>query len=99
MKFDEIDKIDDLPEVLKNYLPKYIANRIQDISLIEEALSAKDSQAISNVCHRINGTAANYGLFRLEAMSRALQVAAKKDGFDLAEKIFWAMKEYLNSLK
>lgn len=95
MKFTKEDNVEDLPESLRNYLPKYLNNRSKDLLELEIALDNHDVQSISSLCHRINGTAANYGLFQLEELSRNLQKVAKENNFKAAKELVNDMHSYL----
>jgi HPt (histidine-containing phosphotransfer) domain-containing protein len=101
MDFSKEDKVDDLPEVLRNYLPKYLSNRTKDLIELENAIVNKNVQSVSSVCHRINGTAANYGLFRLEEISRRLQKVVKENNFNEAKALVDSLRSYLevNTIK
>ena len=96
MKFTTNDNIEGLPTVLRNHLPKYLSNRLKDLVALEEGVSNCDVQAISSVCHRINGTAASYGLFCLEELSREIQRLAKEENFMEVQDLVKLMRSYLD---
>jgi HPt (histidine-containing phosphotransfer) domain-containing protein len=98
-QFTKEDTVKNLPEGLKEYVPRYIENRLNDLSEIQAGIQNKEAQRVSDACHRINGTASNYGFLRLEEISRPLQTAVKSSDFDQAYEYYQLMVTYMQEQK
>jgi len=60
-----LDIFDELDQNIKNYLPKYLANKIDELSLLEVAVSKEDLETIRSIVHKVLGTALSFGIQKL----------------------------------
>jgi len=68
---------DETPEQdFAEFIPTYLANRREDLIVLEESIEKYDYDKINQVCHKILGSAASYGLLRLESLVRKLKESA-----------------------
>lgn len=78
MNDDEIEFDEDMIPLI----PAYLENRKKDISAFKIALAAKDLSTISNINHRIQGTALNYGQVKLDRKAKDLYSAIASNNWD-----------------
>ena len=71
-----------LEQRLQALRPKFVRNRQQDVTLLQTAIIAQDTDAIRTIGHRIKGLAGSYGLDRIGLIGSALEAAALDRDFE-----------------
>jgi signal transduction histidine kinase/FixJ family two-component response regulator len=59
-------------------LPKFFANRRNDVRVIRESIERKDWAKVGTLAHNMRGTGASYGFPEISALGDKLQAAAKR---------------------
>lgn len=62
---------------LQDLIPQFIENRKQDIESLEALVMQNDLEAISQLAHKIKGTAAGYGFSELSELASRMELFAK----------------------
>ncbi len=88
-----------IPHELYDLAPNYLANRIRDIALLKDALTRKDLEFISTLCHKTKGTAGGYGFAEVSQMAKRLENAAKSGDLELLAAEIEAMDDYLRNIE
>ena len=83
------------PEELSDYAPTYIKHTIKDYRSIEDAYEKEAYQEISNICHRILGTAISFGFFHLDKLIKDLQSQSHSCDKKSMQKTIKLLKHYL----
>lgn len=76
-------------------VPKFLANRKQEIVAIQEALAAQDFEAVRKIAHGMKGAGGSYGFDALTAMAAAIESAAKQRAAQTIDGQLSALRSYL----
>jgi HPt (histidine-containing phosphotransfer) domain-containing protein len=91
------DRIEELPDVLREYVPTYIEHRLTELDDLDTYLSKQDFEGIRAICHKIVGSAASYNLFELESIVKKLQSAARNNKLNQCKAFTADLSSYLRS--
>ncbi len=80
-------------------LPKFFANRRNDVHVIRDALARKDLRSIATLAHNMRGTGASYGFPELSALGDALQEAGKRGDGEAIERLVVELEGLLDELE
>lgn len=84
---------------LQDLIPKYIQNRVNDISICKESIKNNNYQPISEIGHKIKGNAATYGFVKLSEIGSRLEMSAiNKNEQDIIQTIS-EFEEYLEGIE
>lgn len=76
--FSTVDKIGDLPEDIREHLPRIIQNRIKEYEQMQPSFDSNDYDAICKYCHKVEGIAVSYGLHELDEIIRYIHQLARE---------------------
>jgi HPt (histidine-containing phosphotransfer) domain-containing protein len=88
-----------IPGELRDLAPAYLERRKQDLPGLKDALTRKDFEFISRLCHKTKGTAGGYGFTELGVLARSLETAAKSEDPGAAESALEAIERYLSNVE
>ena len=80
-------------------LPKFFANRRNDVHVIRDALDRKDLRTIATLAHNMRGTGASYGFPELSALGDSLQEAGKRGDEEAIRKLVVDLERLLGELE
>lgn len=80
---------------IADLVPQFLENRNKDLLSLEELLTSKNTNAISQLAHKIKGSAAGYGFVELSRIAADMEVEAKSDNFSAIQKLYKEAREYL----
>ena len=80
-------------------LPKFFANRRNDVHVIRDALARKDLRSIATLAHNMRGTGASYGFPELSALGDSLQEAGKRGDVAMIERLVVELESLLDELE
>jgi HPt (histidine-containing phosphotransfer) domain-containing protein len=85
-------------EDLKDLIPGYLDNRLQDIARIQAALSRKDYETIRSIGHNMKGSGGGYGFGGITDIGAAIEDAAIKNHQEEIRRQTENLKSYLDRL-
>jgi HPt (histidine-containing phosphotransfer) domain-containing protein len=88
-----------IPSELLDIAPRYLQNRIHDLSLLKDALTRKDWPFILKLSHQTKGTAGGYGFTELGNLAKSLETAAKVANLSQATIALDDMRNYLENVE
>jgi CheY-like chemotaxis protein len=80
-------------------LPKFFANRKNDVRVLREAAEHKDMQTIATLAHNMRGTGASYGFPEISAIGDRLQTAGKRGETAEVVHLTTELDQLLNELE
>ncbi len=80
---------------IADLVPQFLENRNKDLLSLEELLASKNTTAISQLAHKIKGSAAGYGFTELSRIAAEMEVSAKKENLPEIQKLYKEAREYL----
>ncbi|HEY1957503.1 MAG TPA: ATP-binding protein [Polyangiaceae bacterium] len=80
-------------------LPRFFANRRNDVHIIHDALERKDLRAIATLAHNMRGTGASYGFPELSALGDSLQEAGKRADEHAIRRLVVDLEKLLDELE
>ena len=92
-------EIEALPPTIKNYLPTFLANRLQDVFNLKSAINGQDTKGISFICHSIYGVAPSYAMQELSIMAKQLSQFVKDQDYAQALNSAIEMENYIKSVQ
>lgn len=66
-----------VPRALEALMPKFLANRGNELDALRAALAAEDFTELRTLAHRMKGVGASYGFERISALGAQIEAAAK----------------------
>lgn len=96
-KFSKTDDIESLPSQIRQYIPRYVDNRIIELNELKECQN--NFALILDFCHKILGSARSYNLHQLEEITLVLQTCARQESNEQIEILFTEFESYLCHLK
>ncbi len=84
---------------IADLIPQFIENRHNDIHSLEELITAGNFEAISQLAHKIKGSAGGYGFDGLSTIAAKMETAAKQSNLTDVKNLFAQAQEYLNSVE
>lgn len=97
--FTKTDSLGDLPQEIKDYLPQVIENRIEEFNQMQSAFNSGDMGEIRNYCHKIEGVAGSYHLFKLDEIIRYIHELAYKANHKEILNTVPILGEYLQEIQ
>lgn len=80
-------------------IPRFLANRKQEILAIAEAWNCKDFSTIEKLSHGMKGASGSYGFLGLMEIASAMESAAKNHQADNIESLIHKLRQYFDSLE
>lgn len=81
--FTKTDHFGGLPDSLRQIVPQIIQNRIKEYEDHKKYFEASDFVEICKYCHKVEGVAVSYGLYKLDEVIRHIHKLAKAE--DIAQ--------------
>src|SRR5262249_17704881 len=72
--------MDDVVEIeawLAHLIPQFLANRLDEVKRLREAVEARDFEGIRRIGHNLRGAAGGYGFMELEKLGARLEAAGR----------------------
>ena len=91
----DMPQTDSLPMSVRALVPRYLENRIKDLSRLSDALATHDFDTIGTIGHNMKGSGAGYGFQELTSIGKGLEVAAKEKAHELITAHMSALSNYL----
>jgi signal transduction histidine kinase/FixJ family two-component response regulator len=80
-------------------LPKFFANRRNDVRVIRDSLERKDLRAVGTIAHNMRGTGASYGFPEISALGDRLQDAGKREDREEIARLGIELEALLDELE
>jgi len=80
-------------------VPKFMANRMKEVTTIREALTAQDFVTVSTVAHGMKGAAGTYGFETIGTMAATIENAAKQRMSQTIGKELASLGSYLERVE
>lgn len=80
---------------IADLVPQFLENRNKDLLSLEELLISKNMNAISQLAHKIKGSAAGYGFAELSRIAAEMEVVAMGDDLSTIQKLYNEARDYL----
>jgi len=80
-------------------LPKFFANRRNDVRTLRDAAERKDMQTIATLAHNMRGTGASYGFPEISAIGDKMQTAGKRGDADEVARLTFELDQLLGDLE
>jgi HPt (histidine-containing phosphotransfer) domain-containing protein len=84
---------------IADLVPQFLENREKDLLSLEDLIRSKNASSISQLAHKIKGSAAGYGFDELSQIAASMETAAKEENFHLIEKLYQDAQQYLKSVE
>lgn len=97
-EFSSEDNLSTLHPNIVAFIPRYVANRKEDYQKLRRSVEKRDFDAIRDYCHKVVGTARSYHFFRLEEITKRLQVFARNGDIESVRELMPAYDEYIQGL-
>ncbi|MAZ48114.1 MAG: hypothetical protein CME65_06105 [Halobacteriovoraceae bacterium] len=97
-KFSKEDKFENLPEKIRDYLPTFFENRLEDLSDLEYSIEKKDFRGVRDYCHKQVGVATCYNCFKLHEIVLYIQEQAKLENHANLLEVQPILRDYLTQL-
>ncbi len=95
----ENEKVEDIPENLKELLPEIFQTIKTDLHAIKQALATLEYENLYNTCHALTGVCGMFGFKRLSTLISDLSKNVKAQNYILAEELISALEMYLAQLQ
>ena len=83
---------------IADLVPQFLENREKDLLSLQELIVSKNASSISQLAHKIKGSAAGYGFEELSQIAASMEIAAKEENFILIQKLYKDAQDYLASV-
>jgi HPt (histidine-containing phosphotransfer) domain-containing protein len=80
-------------------MPKFLANRQADVSVLQVALAALDFDTLRMVSHNLKGVGGSYGFDRISEIAALIEQAAKASDASTIERELPGLKAYLDRVE
>ena len=80
-------------------IPKFLANRVKEISTMNAALAAQDFETVRKIAHGAKGAGGTYGFTAVTAMATAIESAAKQGMSTTIEEELKRLSAYLGGVE
>jgi HPt (histidine-containing phosphotransfer) domain-containing protein len=80
-------------------LPKFFANRRNDVRTLRDAAERKDTQTIATLAHNMRGTGASYGFPEISAIGDRMQTAGKRGEMSEVAQLTIELEQLLDELE
>jgi len=80
-------------------LPRFFANRRNDVRVIRESLARNDAKTIATLAHNMRGTGASYGFPEISALGDELEAAGKRGDPPAMERLAGELDALLDRLE
>ena len=80
-------------------IPKFLANRVKEISTMKVALAAQDFETVRKIAHGAKGAGGSYGFTAVTAMAAAIESAAKQGISATIEEELKSLSAYLDRVE
>ncbi len=87
---------DTLPPSVRALVPRYLENRVKDLSRLADALANHDFDTIGTIGHNMKGSGAGYGLQELTSIGKGLEAAAKEKAHEAITAHISVLSNYLS---
>lgn len=84
---------------IADLVPQFLENRKKDMLSLEELIESKNIYAISQLAHKIKGSAAGYGFEELSRIAAKMEEAAKQNDLFSIQKLFSDASKYLQDVE
>lgn len=84
---------------LAEFVPEYIENRFEDLDLLKAAIEGSEFDNIDRICHRVLGTAQNYGLHFLDKLLSQMKAASKEEDAFKCKTYVETLEDYLLQMR
>lgn len=78
-KFEKSDKITDLHPNLKKHFGLFMSRRVAEVDDFSNAVNNSDFAYLRDYCHKIIGISASYNCYRLDEITRYIQIYARSE--------------------
>jgi len=85
--------------ILADLVPKFQANRRNDIALAREALARQDFVAVKAIGHRLKGSGAGYGFLEVSSHGAQIELASLSADARLISQVVDALEHYLDTVQ
>ena len=97
--FSAVDKFEELPSRIQEYLPTFFNNRWEDFLWFEKALQEKNFEVMRDYCHKQVGVATCYNCFKLYEITRYIQTHARAENYSEIKIVYPSLRDYLLALR
>lgn len=80
-------------------IPKFMANRKQEVVAMQEAILAQDFDSVRNLSHGMKGAGGSYGFDRVTEMAAIIEQAAKDKTSATIHDTLTALGSYLERIE
>ena len=80
-------------------VPRYLANRVADVTKIRTALAQADFETIRSAAHGMKGSGGGYGLPEISRLGSAMEQSARSRDAAAIDGLVTALETYLASVE
>lgn len=83
---------------IADLVPQFLENRQKDMLSLQDLIESKNIYAISQLAHKIKGSAAGYGFDELSRIAAKMEEAAKQNDLASIQKLYTDAASYLKDV-
>jgi signal transduction histidine kinase/DNA-binding response OmpR family regulator len=88
----------EVPAMLKELVPGFLANKRKDVLLLRAALQDRDYETLRRLGHTLKGEGGSYGFDAITELGAGLEEAAQKENTQALERLIEALARYLEDV-
>lgn len=87
-----------VPKELMDLIPVYLEKRKEDVELLEELVTQKNTEEIHRIAHQLKGNSGTYGFWGLTEIAKSMEAHVAEERWSELSKEISKMRTYLSAV-